>query len=190
MSPGEAWWFNHKRVHAVANRTGSWRTHLIVDARTRYRESRGRYCQEELLSGLWLELLPLLEAHWREVARYQDVPLDPDVEAYAMLEQTGQLRCYTLRENGRLLGYAFYFVRPNLHYRGSVQAMQDVFYMVPEARAHAVRLLRYSERRLRALGVQVVHQHAKRVNSFNALLSALGYELSDDIHSKRLDKGA
>lgn len=188
MRPGEAWWFNHKRPHRVTNTTRRWRTHLIVDARTRYRESRGRYCQEELLSGLWLELLPLLEAHWREVARYQDIPLDPDIETYAMLEEVGQLRCYTMRENGRLLGYAFYFVRPNLHYRGSLQAMQDVFYMVPEHRGRAAQLLRFSERRLRALGVQVVHQHAKRINQFVALLKALGYEASDDVLSKRLDK--
>lgn len=188
MYPGEAWWFNHKRPHSVVNKTSSWRTHLVVDARTSYREQRGRYCQEELLSGLWLELLPLLEAHWAEIARYPDVPLDPDIEAYTVLEQSGQLHGYTMREAGRLIGYAFYFVRPNLHYRGSLQAMQDVFYVVPEHRARAAQLLRYSERRLRELGVQVVHQHAKRLNQFAALLGALGYELSDDILSKRLDK--
>lgn len=188
MMPGEAWWFNHKREHRVVNHTERWRTHLIVDARTKYREQRGRYCQEELLSGLWLEILPLLQAHWSEIARYKDIPLDPDIEAYTMLEQSGQLRCYTLRENGQLLGYAFYFVRPNLHYRGSLQAMQDVFYMVPERRGLAASLIRYSERRLRTLGVQVVHQHSKRINKFDALLKALRYELSDDIFSKRLDK--
>jgi hypothetical protein len=38
---------------------------------------------EELLSGLWVEMRPLLEAHWREISRYKDIELEPDWEAYA-----------------------------------------------------------------------------------------------------------
>jgi len=79
---------------------------------------------EELLSATWDEMAPLMLAHWREIAHYPDIELDPDKEGYALAESAGLVRFYTARADGRLVGYVIFFVRPNMHYRASRQAAQ------------------------------------------------------------------
>ena len=191
MQPGEAWWFNHKLEHEIWNGGTRDRLHLILDlAAPAYKRLRGLTLQAEQLSDLWPEVRALLAAHWREVAHYQDIELDPDEEVYAHLEQTGQLRVYTARMGSILVGYVAFFVRPNHHYAGSLQAWQDVLYLAPEHRRGlaGVRLIRFAEQRLAAEGVQVVYHHAKRTNRVGELLGRLGYDLVDEIYAKRLDK--
>jgi len=189
--PGQIFWFNHKREHLVKNASTAKRLHLIVDVMApNFTELRGIYYQAERITDLWPELEPLLAEHYREIAHFQDIPLDPDKEAYAALQQTGHLRCYTVRDRGRLVGYCFFVVKPNIHYRSSRQAHQDVLYVAPAYRRGrtGVTLIRVAETRLRAEGVQVVYHHAKRTNKVGDLLGRLGYELVDEIYAKRLDK--
>ena len=146
---------------------------------------------EELVSELWDELMPLLEDHWREIAHYQDILLEPDVAGYAAVEKQGMLRCYTARDGDRLIGYAVFFVRPNWHYRASLQASQDVLFLLPEYRqgGAGARLILHAECALSAEGVQVVYHHCKTTNQVGRLLVRLGYELIDEVYGKRLDKG-
>ena len=188
--PGEIFWFNHKRPHSVHNAGAIERVHLIVDVMApNYTELRGLYYQPERVSDLWEEALPLLQKHWREIAHYQDIELKPDVETYAKLEAAGQLRCYTARDCGRLIGYVVFFVRPNPHYMESLQAVQDVLFLAAEFRkgTTGLRLIRYAEQKLKAEAVQVIYHHAKRTTRFGQLLEHLGYELVDEIYAKRLD---
>jgi GNAT superfamily N-acetyltransferase len=147
--------------------------------------------QTERVSELWDEMYPLLEAHWEEIAHYKDIPLEPDVTAYAALEEAGALRCYTVRDADKLIGYAVFFVRRGMHYSGSLQAIQDVLFLLPEYRRGGTgpRLIRYSERQLAAEGVQAVYHHCKITNRVGGLLVRLGYELIDEVYGKRLDKG-
>jgi hypothetical protein len=77
---------------------------------------------------------PTSRTHWREITHYADIPLDPDIDTYNTMEVIGALRCFTAREQGRLVGYAVFFIRHNLHYRSSLQAMQDVLFVLPEHR--------------------------------------------------------
>lgn len=56
------------------------------------------FAREPLTDALWDEAYPLLEAHWREVAHFQDIPLEPDVARYRANEQAGVIRFYTARE--------------------------------------------------------------------------------------------
>ena len=144
----------------------------------------------ERAQDIFDEAMPLLRAHYREIAHHQDIPLDPDFERYKHLEDLNVLRCYTARddEDGRLLGYAVFIVSPNLHYRKSIQAMQDVLYVRPENRGTGLRLVRYADECLAADGVQVVTQHIKAAHNFGAALERMGYELIDLIYQKRLDE--
>jgi GNAT superfamily N-acetyltransferase len=145
--------------------------------------------REEDITELWDEAWPLLQEHWREIAHYQDIPLDPDRDAYAALERADLTRCYTAREDGKLIGYVVFFVRPNLHYRTSRQALQDVLFLLPEYRRGraGLTLIKVAETRLRAEGVQVVYHHAKCSNQVGRLLEHIGYELVDGVYGKRLD---
>lgn len=148
------------------------------------------YSQEKV-STLWGEVMPLLEAHWDEIAHYKDILVDPDTALYEMVEEAGALRCYTARADGRLIGYLVFFVKHNGHYKSSLQAVQDVLFLLPQYRKGGVgvRLLKWAEEMLIAENVQVVYHHVKTTNQVGKLLVHLGYELVDEIYAKRLDKG-
>lgn len=147
--------------------------------------------QRERLADLWSELMPLLEKHWREVAHYQDIALDPDKAAYDAIEKAGALRCFTARApDWSLIGYSVYFVRANPHYKSSVQANQDVLFLLPEHRRSRIgmQLINWCDQQLKAEGVQAVYQHVKVAHNFGPLLERLGYEAVDVIYARRLDR--
>lgn len=147
--------------------------------------------QREPAPELWAEILPLLHEHKEEIAHYPDLALDPDIDAYNHCEQAGVLRCYTARLHGELIGYHVNFIKYNMHYRQSLQAVQDVLFV---AKAHrfgraGVQLIRFKEAQLRAEGAQVTYEHLKcnRPETI-ALFHKLGYEDIDLIVAKRLDR--
>lgn len=188
--PGEAFWFNHKLEHQVRNEGATERIHLIVDAiAPDFTRRRGLYFQAERPSDCFEEVKPLLELHADELRHYRDIPLEPDWAAYQAMEDRGELRAFSARDCGRLVGYAVFFVRPNHHYRSSLQAHQDILYVHPAYRTGTtgLRLIWLAEKRLAAQGVQVVYHHAKRTNKTGELLGRLGYDLVDEIWAKRLD---
>jgi GNAT superfamily N-acetyltransferase len=142
----------------------------------------------EKISDCHAEAMPLLVAHWQEIAHYKDIPLNPDIDTYLKLEEFGMTRCYVARDNdGTMLGYAIYFVKPNLHYKESLQAVQDILYVSPKHRKTGGSFIKWCDEQLRADGVQVVHQHVKVEHNFGPLLERFGYEHVEHIYSRRLD---
>jgi GNAT superfamily N-acetyltransferase len=147
--------------------------------------------QREPAYALWYEIMPLLIEHKEEIAHYHDIPLDPDIPAYNQCEEMGMLRCYTARLNGELIGYACFFVKHNMHYKGSLQGLQDVLFVAKAHRHGRVgyRLIKFSEEELRKEGVQVVYQHLKcNRPEIITLFHKMDYEDIDLIVAKRLDK--
>ncbi len=57
-----------------------------------------QFAKEPLTDALWDEAMPLLQAHWKEVAAFQDIPLNPDRALYAASEEAGILRVFTARD--------------------------------------------------------------------------------------------
>lgn len=135
------------------------------------------------------EIGPLIQQHWQEIAQYPDIALSPDFDQYHFLDSCGQLRIFTARVDGELIGYAIYLLAPALHYSKSLQAKQDVLFLLPEHRKSftGMRLIAYADESLRKDGVQVVYHHVKAAHNFGPLLERMGYELSDLIYSRRLD---
>src|SRR5262245_23443365 len=103
--------------------------------------------QRELAQDLIKNIGYLIELHYKEIARYQDIPLDPDFSLYLAAEAAGNLRCYTARMDSLLVGYSVFMVRRNLHYRSSLQAIQDILFVAPEYRKSriGVRLIRFCD---------------------------------------------
>lgn len=138
---------------------------------------------------LWGEIMPLLRRHWEEIAHYQDIVLEPDVQRYCALEESGILRCYTARlDDGELVGYSIFVVNSNMHYSSSRQAVQDVLYLAPEYRGarDGAGLLAFCDEQLKAEAVQAVYHHVKVKQDFSPLLKRMGYELIDYVYGKRL----
>lgn len=146
--------------------------------------------RETANSELFHELMPLLEKHYHEIAHYKDIPLDPDFEQYEKLEQIDALRAFIARDDlGVMVGYAVYFIRHNIHYRSSKQALQDILFIDPERRGFGAKFILWCDKQLRAEGVQITYHHVKAAHNFGAMLERLGYRLVDLIYTRRLDEG-
>lgn len=135
------------------------------------------------------ELKPLLELHYHEIAHHKDIPLDPDYDVYQKLQDIGAIICFTARRDGHLIGYNIFFVRHNMHYKTSKQAVQDVVFIHPEFRGFGKKFFLYCDEILKQEGVQVVYHHIKAAHNFGKMLESIGYSLVDLIYGKRLDKG-
>lgn len=148
----------------------------------------GLIVAREPIQTLWTEIVPLLYAHWREIATWQDIELNPDLDSYEALEEAGMLRVYTAREDGKLVGYAAFFVRTNMHYSDSLQAQQDVLFLAPSHRkgTTGIRLIQRAEEELAKEGVQVVYHHVKVAHDFGPVLERKGYKLVEKIYAKRI----
>lgn len=144
----------------------------------------------EKVADVIAEIAPLLHAHWKEIAHYQDIKLEPDWEAYRALNEAGILKVFTVRTaNARvLIGYSVFFVRHNLHYSSSKQAVQDILFIHKDYRGAGRHFIRWCDQQLMADGVQAVYHHVKTAHNFGPLLERMGYELVDLIYAKRLDQ--
>lgn len=156
-----------------------------------------RFASEPFTDDLVAEMFPLLLEHWREIAVYQDIPLEPDIAAYRANAEAGILRVFTARADlgepadviPLLVGYALFFVRPNPHYASSIQAAQDILFLHPSVRGGTgYRFIAWCDDQLRAEGVQAVYHHVKAAHDFGILLERQGYEMVDKIYAKRLDQ--
>lgn len=152
--------------------------------------------QREPFINFACEAMPLLEKHKTEIAHWQDIALEVDIDRYREAEASGALRIYTVRLNRgaadpyTLIGYAVFFIGFNMHYKSSLQAKQDVLYVDPEQRQGRVgiELVKFAERELRREGVQVVYHHVKCAHpALGVILAREGYEHIEHIYAKRLD---
>lgn len=147
-----------------------------------------RFAREPLSEELWCEALPLLFAHWQEIAHYKDIPLAPDREVYARTDMAGLLRVYTARDDAALVGYAVYFVKAALHYSGSVQAVSDVIFLDRSMRGlNGWKFLKFVDQALTEEGVEVAYHHVKLAHNFGPILERMGYEAVETIFSRRLN---
>ena len=134
------------------------------------------------------EIQPLLKLHYDEIAHYKDIPLNPDFETYMKLELAGMLRLFTVRttDEENLIGYNVFFIKENLHYKDSIQAVQDVVFIKKEYRGRGKEFIMWCDERLKSDGVNVVYHHVKAAHNFGPMLEKQGYELMDLIYAKKL----
>lgn len=145
--------------------------------------------QVEAWSNALPEMRLLFPQHWEELALDKEsVPLAPDYRRYAALEATGSLSTITVRENGRLRGYAVMVVTPGLHYRTCLEARMDMFWLTPEVRGRmgGKRLFKAVEHELTRRGVRRVYVGSKLHRDVGRLFTALGYHPIETWYSKML----
>jgi GNAT superfamily N-acetyltransferase len=144
-------------------------------------------CQEESFADVWPELEPCLDAHWREIAQDQDkMPLDVDVEAYKVLGEQGRLSVVTLRVTGELVGYFAAFIHHHLHYRQTLCAHVDVYYLKPAYRGQGYGrfLFQVAEAALQARGVQKVFAGTKVYADVSPLFAQGHWVKTETLYTK------
>ena len=136
------------------------------------------------------EAIPLGDQHWLETgAGESPFPLELDVERYRRAEASGVLRIYTVRMGGVLVGYASWILSSSLHHKGILTATNDLFFLLPAARAPrvATRWLDFIEEALTAEGAQAVFINSRVGHpALVKLLSARGYRLLEQTHVREL----
>jgi len=149
----------------------------------------GARFQLENFSEVIDEALPLLHLHWKEISANLDIPVDVDVERYKQVSAQGKLRLFTARsEENKLIGYAVFFIDYNLHYKKSLQALQDVIFIHPKHRGIGGVFINWCDTQLMKENVQVSYHHVKAAHNFGPLLERMDYKLVDLIYMRRLDK--
>lgn len=138
------------------------------------------------------EIKPLLELHYNEIAKYKDIPLEPDWSCYKAMESLGVLKIFTCRActeelgKGELVGYGIYFVKKHLHYTSALIANQDILFLRKDHRGKGMRFINWCDEQLKAMGVTMTIQHVKATHNFGPMLERLNYELMDLIYTRRL----
>ncbi len=137
----------------------------------------------ERVADVWAEIYPLFEKHWQEIGEYKDIPLNPDFDLYKKIDEA--IRVYTAREFGALIGYCVFFINPNLHYKNTKQALQDVLFIQKDKRGFGKDFMEWCDGQLIADGVDVIHRYMSNEKDFGSLLERIGYEFKALIYSRR-----
>jgi len=133
------------------------------------------------------EMAHLWPAHYEEIATNRDkIKLDPDFESYANYEATGALHVVVARESGEIVGYHISIIRPHLHYKGSLSAFTDVYYLAPDQRRGlaGVKLFREVEKTLKARGVEKLFSGTKVSLNMGPIFERLGWTLTEHLYTK------
>lgn len=165
----------------------------------------------EPFAAVYDEAAPLLLKHYREIASYQDIPLEVDRAFYDAADAAGMLRIFTARVTPReaieqvqgrditiqigragsvLIGYACFIVRKSPHYASSLQAVNDVVYVDPTYRRgrSGIALLRFAENALRDEGIEIISYHCKTKHpALSTILYRMGYDANEVMMMKRLN---
>lgn len=141
-------------------------------------EHGGYVIQAERLADVLPELLPLHEAHWTETEKHRHgLRLDPDYDAMLADERAGRLLQFTARKDGAIAAHLRMYVGFSRHTRTHF-GQEDTLYLAPEHRPGAflmVKLMRFAEQALLAIGVREIRADSKLINGADVLMRRLGY---------------
>lgn len=129
----------------------------------------------------------LWQMHWEEIALDRDkIKLEPDVDTFRLLEDCGQLHIVTARDEAGLVGYHASIVRPHLHYRSSMTAYVDMYFIHPDYRKGrtGISLFKFAEKTLRERGCQRIYTGTKLHKDMGKLLEYMGHKETERLYVK------
>jgi len=133
--------------------------------------------------------MKIFPEHWEELALNRDqVPLDPQYDAYLERERRGEVIFVAMRELGELVGYFVGFIAPGMHYQTCLTFTMDIFYVRADKRkgSAGVRLFRFVEAELRRRGVQRWFMGSKCHADASALFERIGASKVEVYYAKWL----
>lgn len=143
----------------------------------------------ESWSEMYHELEPFVQPHWEELGLdHIDVPVDFDWARYLVLDEQGLIHIVCTRDDGKLIGYHISIVNSGLHYKSTIHAMVDLYYLKPEYRKSkiGVKMFQFAERALKTIGVKKIVTGTKIHLNHSALFGSLGYKNTEVTFTKVL----
>jgi len=147
--------------------------------------------QEESFAEMLEEMKSHLDEHYTETETYQDkVPLNPDYDAYQVLEDLGALSVVTARDDEKLVGYCLTFMNMSPHSKDHLFATNDMIYVERDYRHTAVapELMSMVESVMQDNDVSILTFNMKTHIPFESLLDNLGYDRVESVYSKYIGK--
>lgn len=132
------------------------------------------------------EISSVCGKHYEEIAENKDViKLDPYYEKYIDIDDGGGLLFVTARKDGRLIGYFIALIAPHLHYKSSLTAYTDIFYILEEYRhgRAGIKLIKYAMDEAKRRGVQRFYIGCKVKHALDGLFEKLGFSLIERHYS-------
>ena len=144
--------------------------------------------QSETLDQAWTDLVPLIFAYWKEAEghrHYQGIELRR--ERYDEYERAGMLHCVTVRDDGRLVGYALGYISVSMRSQVKIWG-DDMFYIQPAYRSRALALMQFIEEYCRHHGIAEIILSALTSGATPELLEYIDYTPVSVQYSKRLGR--
>lgn len=135
------------------------------------------------------ELQELLQLHWEEIALNQaTIKLAIDYEKYNALDAAGTFHVVTVRDGSVLIGYHAAIISTHLHYKETLMAFSDVYYLRKEYRKGrtGIKLFQFVEQALKERGVKKIIINTKKHLDMSKLFEYLGWHETETIYTKAL----
>lgn len=132
------------------------------------------------------ESYELWQEHHDELVGH-NVKFLPDLQKYRNVEKAGLLRVFTIRLDGKLLGYSVYMVAHHHHRIQVIQAENTLFFITKNHRLGwlASKFIKYCEQHLFNHGIHQITMRTKVQASFGVLLKRLKYKEEEVVYIKK-----
>ena len=135
---------------------------------------------------MWDEGVTLAHAAQLEVGAFPPEAFDPQKAPFLEMESRGLLRVYTMRLDGRLIGFCMLACAASPWYPSILVPTTFVNYVVPEHRGRlSVRFIRWVDEALRDDGAYGVGRQVRPECDYSRTLSRLGYAESERSYFRR-----
>jgi len=133
----------------------------------------------------------LFPLHWKEVATYKEkIKLDLDYESYDELASKGDLLIITVRDGLKIVGYYWLIVKKHLHYKKSLTAFTDMFFLHPDYRKGmvGVNIFKFAEKILKEKGVERLIVSSKTSHDKSKIFERLKFDKVETVYTKFIGK--
>lgn len=126
-----------------------------------------------------------LAEHSEELAA-DGMKIQIDAPFYRVCDEQGGLSILTARFEGKIIGYFISVVRAHPHYKDTLCAFEDAYFLSKEHRKGwtGVRLVREAEKALKARGVKKLFVMENRKKNLRSFFPALGYKETHITYAK------
>jgi hypothetical protein len=144
------------------------------------------YQEETDFDKFIVEGKPLFDRNNEELDFF-GLSVDVNTPLYRSLRQVDCFKVYSIREDGKLIGYSSFILQPHLQHKEHWQANQDVLYIVPEKRGNGIAFMKWCENELvETRNISFVFRSVTKFKDWSLILKRLNYEEVETIYMKDL----
>ncbi len=96
---------------------------------------------------------------------------------YLFAQEKEMLKLFTVRDEGKLVGYASFVISSDHHFKDRKIAAADALFVSPDYRGKLVgsKLIEFTDEMLKAMGCHSVFHHVNLEHDFGPILERKGY---------------